>query len=395
MNKTKKRLLHLGAVIILITLGIVGFSALTSSKPQLKKRKPAVSILTVRAMKIQTGPQPVIIQGQGTVRPLREIQLVSQVGGKVLDISPSLVNGGEFKKGDTLLRVDPVDYRLAVILAKSKVKDSESRLKLAKEESSVAREEWLEHYTTGGNTNKTPPPLVVKEPQLKAAQARLEADHANLKKAQLNLKRTELKAPFAGRFSGKKVDLGQYVVPGQALATLFSTQTVEIVLPLEDENLFWFHVPGFTPGEGQGSLATVSVNLAGRELLWAGKVVRAEGKLDERTRMINVIVRVENPYISKPPLAVGLFVTVNINGHTLKRAAVVPRSALHADNVIWVISSDGRLHFRNVDVARFSGDNVIIQAGLEDGEVVAISSMEAVTDGMNVRVIIENERNVS
>lgn len=395
MNKTKRRLFHFAVTIILIALGIVGFVALTSSKPQLKRRKPVVPIPMIRAMRIQTGPQPVIIQGQGTVRPLREIQLASQVGGKVLDISPALVNGGIFKKGDTLLRVEPVDYRLAVILAKSKVKDSESRLKLAEEESSVAREEWLEHYAVGGNTNKKAPPLVVKEPQLKAARARLEADRANLEKAQLNLTRTELKAPFSGRVSGKKVDLGQYVLPGQMLATLYSTQEVEIVLPLEDENLFWFHVPGFTPGEGHGSLATISVNLAGRDLFWAGEVVRAEGKIDERTRMINVIVRVENPYASKPPLAVGLFVTVDINGHTLKRATVVPRSALHPDNIVWVINSDGRLHFRNVDVARFSGDNVIIQAGLEDGEVVAISSMEAVTDGMNVRVIIENERNVS
>ena len=85
----------------------------------------------VRTINVSPGLQEVQIKGEGTVQPLREIQLIPQVSGKVVFMSDSLVNGGQFRKGDTLLRIDPVDYRLAVTLAQAQVKDSESKLKLA------------------------------------------------------------------------------------------------------------------------------------------------------------------------------------------------------------------------------------------------------------------------
>lgn len=391
MDKTKRRLFHFGIAIVLVILGVFGMRALTATKPELKKRKPAAPIPMVRTIKVNTGPQPVHISGEGTVRPLREINLVPQVGGKVIHTSPSLVNGGKFSRGETLLRIDPVDYQLAVTSAEAKVKAAESLLELTKEEASAAQEEWRLLHAGGSKADIKPPPLVAKEPQLAAAQARLEADRADLNRALLNLERTELKAPFDGRVSQETVDIGQYVSPGQALATLYSTEAAEIVLPLEDEDAFWFHVPGFTPGNSPGSPAVVRARIAGSERTWAGRVVRTQGKLDERTRMINVVVRVEKPYVKKPPLAVGLFVTVDIEGRTLPKATIIPRSALHEDEVVWVVNAEGRLHFREVDVARFQGDEAIVQAGLEDGERVVTTPLKAVTDGMAVRPVLVRE----
>ena len=393
MNKTKRRLLHIAITLVLVALGAWGSYSLTSSKPQLEKHKPTAPTPVVRVVKLKTGPQPVHILGEGTVRPLREIDLVPQVGGKVVYASPALVNGGEFSQGDILLRIDPVDYQLAVILAKAKVKDSESNLKLAQEEAAAAEEEWRMLYSGNPEEDREPPPLVAKEPQLAAAEAKLEADRADLRSALLNLERTELKAPFEGRVSQENVDVGQYVSPGQALASLYSTEAAEIVVPLEDEDLFWFHVPGFTPGNNPGSSAKVLARLAGRERTWPGAVVRTEGKLDERTRMINVVVRVEKPYAKKPPLPVGLFVTVEIEGRTLPDGTVIPRSALHQDDVVWVVDNDDRLLFREVDVARVQGDDVMIEDGLKDGEMVVITPLEAVTDGMSVRTVSVKEAN--
>lgn len=396
MTLKKKRLLQFIVPLGLIALGAFGFAALSSSKAPPARRQPTAPVPMVRTMQIQLASQPTVIKGEGTVRPLREIQLVSQVGGRVVDISPALVNGGAFNKGDVLLRIDPVDYRLALALAESQVKNSESQLKLAEEEAAVAREEWLEVSGAEGSAGKDrrPPPLVAKEPQLKAARARLEADRANLKKALLNLERTILKAPFPGRVSGKRVDIGQYVTPGQGLATLYSTEAVEIIVPMQDDNLFWFHVPGLTPGKSGATAATVRADIAGRSLTWPGQVVRAEGKLDERTRMINVIVRVEKPYEHKPPLVVGLFVSVDINGSAIDNAAVIPRSALYEDNIV-LIAEDDSIRHREVDIARYMEDKAIIQQGLKDGDQLITTPMETATDGMKIRTIKYTERTSS
>ena len=386
---SRKIILQVVISAALIALGTGGFVALRASKPEIRKRRPPVPVPMVRTISVKTGAQAVIIRGEGTVRPLREINLVPEVSGKVVYVSTALVGGGIFKKGNTLLGIDPEDYQLAVTLAKAKVKDGESSMQLAEEEAAAAKEEWQLLYSDGSNGNTKPPPLVAKEPQLAAAQARLEADRADLRKAKLSLARTEIKAPFDGRVGEERVDIGQYVTPGQALGTLYSTEAAEIVVPLEDGDLFWFDVPGFTTTKRKGSPAVVQARIAGQELTWPGKVVRTEGRLDERTRMINVVVRVEKPYAKKPPLAVGLFVKVDIRGKTLPKVAIIPRGALRQGAVVWVVNGKNRLQFRKVKVARVQGDEVIIMGGLEEGEKVVTTPLKAVTDGMAVRMIGE------
>ena len=393
MSLKRKHIFHISVSVAFIVVGVIVMILLTAGKPGLQKAKHDAPVPMVRVVKVQAGPQTVIIRGEGTVQPLREIDLVPQVGGKIVYISPELVNGGEFNKGDKLLSIDPADYELAVTLSEAKVKDSESNLKIIQEEALVAKEEWRVHHSGNSHTRKEPSPLVAKEPQLAAARAKLDADRADLKKALLNLERTILRPPFNGRVSKKLVDVGQYVSPGQTAAQIFSTGAVEISVPLEDDTLFWFDVPGFTPGDSPGSFATVRARIAGHEIVSSGRVVRAEGKLDEKTRMITVVVRVEKPYAMRPPLAIGLFVAVDIKGRILSEAVVVPRAALHQGNIVWVVNDEGILKFRAVKVARYQGDGILIESGLSNGEMVVISPLKAVTDGMIVRTVPAKESN--
>jgi RND family efflux transporter MFP subunit len=386
MKKTIRRIIHFLITLIIIGAGAAAFIVLSAGKPQLKRTKPPTPTPIVKTAKIVTGPQSIVIKGEGTVKPTRQIQLVPEVSGRISFVSPALVDGGKFNKGETLLRIDPVDYQLAVTLAQARVKDSESRLRVTEEEAAAAKEEWFLIYEREKKAGKQPPALVAKEPQLQAAKAKLAADRADLRKAKLYLERTELKAPFNGLVSEESVDIGQYVSVGQRLATLFSTNSAEIVIPFEDEALFWFHVPGFTPGDGPGSAVKVRTRVAGRELTRPGRVMRAEGKLDERTRMVNVVVRVDNPYASKPPLAAGLFVTVEIQGSTLQNAAAIPRTALRKDNMVWLVDESGSISFREVEIARLLPNTAILKSGVQDGEILVTSGLKAVTEGMKVRI---------
>ena len=399
MGKKIRKTFHFFLTILLIALGGFGMAKLTSLKPEIKKRKPPIPLPIVETIKVKTKSVPIIIKGEGVVHPVKEIKLVPQVAGKVIYLSPSFVNGGSFKQDEVLLKIDPVDYKLALILAKAKVKEAESNLKLIKEDAAAAREEWRMNFKRDSKTKRNPPPLVAKEPQLMAAKAKLEAAKAEFSKAKLNLERTVLKAPFEGRVSQKNVDIGQYVTPGQPIATLYSTEAAEIVIPFDKNELKWFHVPNFTPEDEKGSEATIIANIAGSKLVLKGRVVRAEGMVDEKTRMINVVVRVEKPYLNKPPLAVGLFVQVEIKGRTLKNVAILPRSALHQnnkdENIVWIVNIDGFLHFRKVEVAKFSDDNMVIKNGIRDGDMVVISPLRIATNGMKVRNFLLKEESKS
>ena len=395
MGKGKIRLLQVIVTLMLLGLGVFGMNKITTSRQKVKRQKPPPPVPTVRVMEVKTKPHRVTIESEGTVRPLEEIKLVPQVGGKAIYVSPDLVNGGEFSKGDVLLRVEPVDYQLALALAEAKVKDGESRLQIAEEESTAAKEEWIFNRPGGSGTALAPPPLVAKEPQLAAARAMLQAYKADFKKARLNLERTELKAPFNGRVSQENVGVGQFVSPGQILATLYSIEAAEVVVPLEDRDTFWFHIPGFTPGHGPGAAAKVIAQVTGRTITWAGRVVRTEGQVDPKTRMLPVVIKVERPFAMRPPLAIGLFVTVSIHGNILPGSSLIPRSALHQNNTVWIVDQNGRLRFQKVKVARFQGARALISMGLKTGDRIVISPIEVVTDGMAVRTVIVEEHNLS
>ncbi|MDJ0720855.1 MAG: efflux RND transporter periplasmic adaptor subunit [Desulfobacterales bacterium] len=382
----KKRILQIIVSLLILLGGVAGLYGLRAGKPPQEREVAAAPAPVVQVVTARFDAHTVRISGQGTVRPLLNAQLVAQVSGRVVYTASRLVNGGSFKAGDELLQIDPIDYELAVTLAAARVGDAEAKYALAQEESEAAIQEWRDL-----NPGIETPDLVARKPQLSAARAKLEAEEADYRKALLQLERTRLKAPFDGVVSAKMVDIGQYVTPGEAVATLYGTQAVEIVLPLESENLQWFHVPGFTGEDDEGARATVRVTIAGQVREWPGRVMRAEGRIDEKTRLINIVVRVEDPYARRPPLAAGLFAQVEIEGRTLEQAALLPRSALRTGSQVWVVDDDQRLRFRTAQVARIAREGVLVEGGLESGERVMVSQLKAVTDGMMVRPLDEAE----
>lgn len=385
MTPVKRRILQLSMALIFLLLGAAGLVALKSSKPPRQTRTPEAPIPPVQIVTVTLADQPIIIRGEGTVRPLQETQLVPQVNGKVIYTAQTFVNGGFFEAGDELLRIDPVDYELAVTLAQARVQDAEAEYMLALQESEAALQEWRDL-----NPGREAPDLVARKPQLAAAKARRDAERADYQKALLQLARTNLKAPFSGVIAQEQVDIGQYVTPGQVLATLYGTAAAEIVVPLPNESLRWIQVPGFTSQTGPGSLATVRSRLAGVPQEWAAAVVRAEGQIDEKTRLVNVVVRVEKPYEKRPPLAVGLFVDVAIQGRLVANAALLPRAALRGSGKVWVVDAGNRLTARSVGVAHLTTEGVIIDDGLTAGERVMVSQLKTVTEGMRVRPVVQN-----
>jgi RND family efflux transporter MFP subunit len=234
--------------------------------------------------------------------------------------------------------------------------------------------------------------------------ARLEA-RARLERAERDLARTELRAPFQGRVRSERIDVGQFVNRGEAIATLYAVDYAEVLLPVPDRELRFVDVP-LLPMEGDdpeaegmaGPEVRLRAEFAGRFHEWLGHAVRTGGEIDPKTRMVQVVARVRDPYArsagsSHAPLAVGLFVEAEILGRTARDVFVLPREALHqgdpmdpsASQLVHVVDAEGRLRIRPVEVLRTEPEHVVIGEGLTAGERVSISGLRAVADGMRVR----------
>ena len=380
LKTSRPRIFQLVAAIVIIGAAALIFLLMMVTKEDVKKRSSTLHVPVVTTVRADAQSRRIILSGEGTVKPLRMINLVPQVSGKIVSVSDAFADGGEVEKDEQLLKIEDTDYRLVVKAAEAKIKDLESRLQMTVEEAEAAKEEW----SLSSNGDDPPPALVAKEPQLAAARSALSAGKADLEKALLNLERTGINAPFKGRISSKNVDLGQFVSPGQVIAAMYSIEAAEITVPMRDEDLFWLSVPGFTTKNEPGSRATVYAEIAGQKLSWPADIVRAEGFIDSRTRMVNIVVRVDHPYRSTPPLAMGLFASVSFEGKVLDGAIVLPRSSIHNENTVWIVDENSRIRFHKIKIARFEGNNAWITSGLNDSDIVVTSNIKSVTDSMKV-----------
>ena len=208
-------------------------------------------------------------------------------------ISESLAAGGFFEDGEVLLKIDRREYELAVVRARAAIAQAELKLATEEEEAAVARMEW-ESLGQG-----EPPPLVVRAPQIAEAEAMLASAEAAFEQAEYDLERTVVKAPYAGRVREKRVDVGQFVSRGSSIARLYSVDYAEVRLPIPDKDLAYVNLPLAYRGQKEraaGPRVTLMANFAGKRHRWQGRIVRTEGEIDPRTRMVQAIAQVDDPY---------------------------------------------------------------------------------------------------
>ncbi len=357
------------AILILLSSGAIGFYII-HTRPKIRPQKPPKLIPLVKIKKVHYAPYKVILELDGRVRASKKISLVPQVAGKIVYVSPHLKEGGNFKKGELLFKIEDKDYVLAIYAAEAQVKKVESDLETLQARAQQAIKEWY-------LTKKTPPPpLVSKEPEIRALKAQLEAAKAQLEKARLNLARTKIYAPFEGRTLKKLVDIGQYVAPPQVLAQVYSTQEMEVVSYASPEDLKWIK-----PGAKVEIISDINQKKA------RGTVKGLGGEVDEKTGLVPIIIEV-NPKDGKKLLPED-YVKVLIHGPTLKKATVVPLNAIHqerGDQVVWIVDQNNRLRFKKIQIAFIKKDEVVITKGLKEGEKVIVSPLSIVSEGMKVRV---------
>jgi RND family efflux transporter MFP subunit len=376
--------------VLLVVVAGAGALAMYYARPQAETRTAREVIPLVRVAVVEFSDLDMTVSSQGTVEPRTETGLVPEVAGRIIEVAPSFISGGFFESGQVLLRIDAHDYRQAVVRAQARVAQEELRLAREQAEAQVAADEWRGLSSEGDVAAD----LTLRVPQMAEAEAALAAAGADLLQAERNLERTAIKAPYAGRVRSKSVDVGQYVVPGTPMGVIYSVDVAEIRLPLPDRDLEFLDLPLVYRGEAAGGprpQVTLEADFAGSTFRWQGLIVRTEGEIDRRSRMVTAVAQVKDPYgrgddPDRPPLAVGMFVRASIQGRLVQEVTILPRSAVREPSQVLIVDEEGRLRFRDISILRRTENDVIVDGGLQEGDRICLSPLVAVVDGMQVRV---------
>ena len=384
MTGNPKVLLPIAALIA----SLIGAAIMVATSSPVEGRPSERQPRPVRVLEVQPTTVQLRVISQGTVAPRTESELIPEVSGPVVWLSPALVSGGYFDADELLLRIDPRDYEAALERARAEVARAEG-------EYDHARKALERRSGLASRDVVSPQALDDAERAERVTGAELRQERVALAEAERNLGRTELRAPFAGRVREERVDVGQFLSRGTSFATIYAIDFVEVRLPVPDNQLAYIDVPLWRSGEleGEQPVVTLRARFAGAEHSWTGHIVRTEGEIDPKSRMVHVVARVEDPYAtsedgSRPPLAVGLFVQAEIEGRRAADITLLPRSAMRDGSRVLIVDAENRLRYRPVEVLRIHREDVLIRSGLEAGERVCISQLQTVIEGMEVQPIL-------
>ncbi len=320
--------------LLVLGLGILGTIGLVSVRPEAATEVTRNLAPLVRVIRAEARTVALQVEAQGSVLPRTETTLVAEVSGRIPWVSPSLASGGFLDADEELVHIDPSDYRLAVERADAALARAESWLVLAR--SAATRQRTLA-------TRDVASPAAVDDADHKerAADAGLREAKAALEQARRDLDRTVVRSPFAGRVREKHVDIGQFVSRGTPIARVYAVDFAEIRLPIPDDQAAFVDLPVAyrdADASASGPEVILRARFAGREHRWRGRIVRTEGEIDPRTRMIHAVAQVEDPYgrgdpPDRPPLAVGMFVDAEVQGRVVPGVIALPRNALRGSAI--------------------------------------------------------------
>ena len=379
MKKLLKKYLPLWIIIGSLLIATMMISARPRAVSNIQKFvPPAVETQVVIPQQYQ-----VKIESQGTVTPRTEIQLMTEISGKIQKVSSQLQTGAKFEKDDPLIFLEKRDFELSLIAAESSLSQARVNYEREKAESELAGKEWKK--INGGKASD----LTLRKPQLLQAKAILAAAEAVYEQAERNLDRTIIRAPFKGRVRKKMVDVGMVVSPSIAIAQIYATDYVEISLPIAEQDLAFLGIPldGRVIKKSSQPYVELFTDFGGQQLSWSGTIIRSSAEIDSKTRMLSVIAQVSDPYRKTSntlPLKVGIFVKAAIKGKTFNDIIKIPRFTVR-DNKVWVVNQEGLLDQKQVKILRYEDDSALVIEGLNVSDSVLLTRLAVLVKGMKLK----------
>jgi len=332
----------------------------------------------------------------GRVKAARELTVMPEVSGRLVELHANLQPGGVIAAGDTIVKIDDRAYRLMTSQQEANAAAARVDLQVEGGRRSVAEREWalLEGEVQATADGKD---LALRKPYQRLAQVKVAGARAALERARLDVERTTVTAPFNALVREESVELGMLVGPQSMMARLVGTDAfwVEVSVPFDDLARIDVPRPGQT--ETEGSTVVVSpVRNTGNDaaVTYEGRVIRLLGDLDSVGAQARMIVEVPDPLgliSGREPLLLNSFVDVAIRGATLPDSVRLPRIAVREGDIVWVLNTKGELEIRPVVVIAREVDSVLVASGVRPNERVITSRLSAPVPGMKLRIAGEAE----
>ncbi|KPA15336.1 RND family efflux transporter MFP subunit [Candidatus Magnetomorum sp. HK-1] len=398
--------LKYGLPILLILMGFAVIKKMSVKKnPAPSDRTKNILVVDVEIMKRED--ISLDIEGYGTVRPQKELDMMSELQGEVILINKAFVEGGFVRKGEILLELDPDEYTdklnaavADVNIARANIEELKQKenymkdlMKLMKQKQKLAETEYSRQknsrkkgHISAQQLEKAQTAFIQSQQQymdmknsaanipilIKKSKASLVKSETNLSKAKRNMTLIKIRAPFSAQVTEKKVEKGQWIKPGMLLGRLAYDRVYEVPVMVDQRELSKLpnvpmeFLPEYMDDFNQSNKnIPVDVQWVRDKVgyVWKGRLARLE-PINTQTRTVPMIVEVESPWHSMKegtyPLLTGFYCKVTIPGYRSKKGLIkIPVESLRENDTIFLVK-DNALSIVNVRVVHYFTDEIVI-----------------------------------
>ncbi len=397
------------ATALILVVGVMSMRILVNMRKKPQRKPPQALSLRVQTERIVRKDLWLYLDGFGTTQADQSVEIVPEVAGKLTYTLRDLKPGQTVKRNQALFRIDSRTYRLEFDRLKRQrdslkrqIKLSEDALQLDKRDEQRNKVLLKRRAIDPGSFDKIRLRVLERIRALESLRQNLDLTEIQFQQASINLSRTTLYAPFDARVTQGTPTNGAFVAAGRGVVTLESTESVEIpvAFSLEDlrkirdeqnQEISIDQIPAYLR-----KLGTIRVEVPqSSSTAWKGVIERVGGRLDLRTRTIDLWVRVHfrsstrqnNGFVNPKILLPGVFCQVRIPIRKIPNAVRVPRQALYEGKYVYLVQTNQnqkRLIRRKVEIAHTSNEYALIHGGLQDQEELVLSPLSDPVEGTPV-----------
>lgn len=393
---------------------LAGMNRLIATKPEGATRPTREQVYTVKTVQVQPADHQPVFTVYGNTVAGDTVDLRALVSGEIVAVHPDLRAGHTVRAGEVLVEIDEFEYQGALTEARANLQEAEAQLaeikakigyeqaalertrnQLALAERDLQRSQDLQ--TRGSGTQKSTDDrqmtvferaqsLEQRQSNLAIEKARADQQDATIRRlqwkvaqAERDLENTRLQAPFDGVISMAAAGLGRNISANDVIVSLYRSDRLEVRFVVTDAQ---YGRLLSSPQGVVGRPVEVIWDVGGEAARYAARVERVGAELKSDRGGVELYAAIDLTS-SETNIRPGAFVEVAVPDKVYGGTVRLPETAVYNGNRVYVVNQD-RLVARSVDVATFTGGDVIIAGGLEAGDRVLITQIADARDGLKV-----------
>jgi membrane fusion protein, multidrug efflux system len=318
---------------------------------------------------------PVYLFGLGNVQAYNVVTVRAQVDGQITEVV--FKEGQEVKAGDVLVKIDSRSYQANLDQALAKMAQDQAQLDNTRRD--------LQRYTGLIEKNSIARQQVdTTQAQVAQLEAAVKGDEASIEYARVTLGYATIKSPLDGRAGIRLVDSGNVVHANDAngLVTVTQTRPISILFTLPEDAL-----PNIVKGMAVGPLPVAALSRDGQQQFDVGELTLIDNAIDQTTGTVRLKATLPN---NAGLLWPGQFVTTRLHLSTLRDVLTVPAAAIQNGpdgSFAYLVKSDGTVQLRKLKLGPVNAETAVIEAGLEESDLVVTSGHYRLQPGSQVEVM--------